>query len=62
MRAPDIRLREGMTICLEPLLAPTRPDGGLEGVFAFEEVVAITSAGCDVLSEALGRELVRAPA
>ena len=57
----DIRLRPGMTICLEPILAPVE-DGELKGLFVVEDMVAITEAGAEVLSEGLDRSFFRIPA
>ncbi len=39
-----------MVLCLEPILAPPHPDGGLAGIFVFEQQVLVTPAGCEVLS------------
>src|SRR5262249_8608081 len=33
----DVALREGMVLCLEPILAPPHPGGGLAGIFVFEQ-------------------------
>lgn len=55
--AEDITLREGMVLCLEPILAPPHPDGGLAGIFVFEEQVVLTSDGCEVLSADLPARL-----
>lgn len=49
----NVSLRPGMVLCLEPILAPAHPDGGLAGVFVFEQQVLVTPAGCEVLSAAL---------
>jgi Xaa-Pro aminopeptidase len=57
----DVRLRAGMTICLEPFLAPVE-DGVLAGLFVVEDMVALTADGADVLSEGLDRRLARIPA
>jgi Xaa-Pro aminopeptidase len=46
----DVALRPGMVLCLEPILAPPHPDGGLAGIFVFEQQVLVTGAGCEVLS------------
>jgi Xaa-Pro aminopeptidase len=53
----DVSLRPGMVLCLEPILAPPHPDGGLAGIFVFEQQVLVTSTGCDVLSAALPAHL-----
>jgi Xaa-Pro aminopeptidase len=53
----DVSLRPGMVLCLEPILAPAHPDGGLAGVFVFEQQVLVTQAGCEVLSAALPAQL-----
>src|SRR6202012_181700 len=53
----DVTLRPGMVLCLEPILAPPHPDGGLAGVFVFEQQVLVTPAGCEVLSAALPARL-----
>lgn len=58
----DIRLRAGMTLCLEPILVPVTDAGSLAGLFVFEDQVAVTRDGCEVLSAGLPRELTRAPA
>jgi len=46
----DVTIRAGMVLCLEPILAPSHPDGGLAGVFVFEHQVLVTQDGCEVLS------------
>ena len=46
----DVALRPGMVLCLEPILAPPHPDGGLAGIFVFEQQVLVTQDGCEVLS------------
>jgi Xaa-Pro aminopeptidase len=46
----DVAVRPGMVLCLEPILAPPHPDGGLAGVFVFEQQVLVTPDGCEVLS------------
>jgi Xaa-Pro aminopeptidase len=51
--AEDVRLRAGMTLCLEPILAPPHPDGGLAGIFVIEQQVLITEDSCEVLSAAV---------
>jgi Xaa-Pro aminopeptidase len=53
----DVSLRPGMVLCLEPILAPAHPDGGLAGIFVFEQQVLVTPAGCEVLSAALPAQL-----
>jgi Xaa-Pro aminopeptidase len=53
----DVSLRPGMVLCLEPILAPAHPDGGLAGVFVFEQQVLVTQVGCEVLSAALPAQL-----
>jgi Xaa-Pro dipeptidase len=58
----DVRLRAGMTICLEPVLAPLDGAGALAGLFVFEDQVAVTPDGCEVLSGDLPRALTRAAA
>ncbi|MEA2290102.1 MAG: Xaa-Pro dipeptidase [Solirubrobacteraceae bacterium] len=60
--AEDVTLRAGMTICVEPILAPQNADGTLAGILVFEEQVAVTADGCEVLSAGLPRTLARAPA
>jgi Xaa-Pro aminopeptidase len=40
----DVTLRPGMVLCLEPILAPPHPDGGLAGIFVFEQQVLVTEA------------------
>jgi Xaa-Pro aminopeptidase len=57
----NVRLREGMTICLEPFLAPVEGDR-LAGLFVVEDMIAVTADGADVLSEGLDRGLARIPA
>ena len=57
----DVRLRTGMTICLEPMLAPVE-EGELMGLFVVEDMVAITDDGAEVLSEGLERSFARIPA
>jgi Xaa-Pro aminopeptidase len=46
----DVTLRPGMVLCLEPILAPPHPDGGLAGIFVFEQQVLVTQGGCEILS------------
>jgi Xaa-Pro aminopeptidase len=53
----DVSLLPGMVLCLEPILAPPHPDGGLAGVFVFEQQVVITGTGCEVLSGELPARL-----
>jgi Xaa-Pro aminopeptidase len=53
----DVSLRSGMVLCLEPILAPAHPDGGLAGIFVFEQQVLVTRDGCDVLSGELPADL-----
>jgi Xaa-Pro aminopeptidase len=53
----DVSLRPGMVLCLEPILAPPHPDGGLAGIFVIEQQVLVTGAGCEVLSAALPAQL-----
>ena len=48
--ADDVAVRPGMVLCLEPILAPPHPGGGLAGIFVFEQQVLVTQAGCEVLS------------
>lgn len=59
--AEDVHLRAGMTLCLEPILAPVE-DGALRGLFVVEDMVAVTGGEADVLSDGLDRELARIPA
>jgi len=58
----DVTLRPGMVLCLEPILAPAHPDGGLAGIFVFEQQVLVTAAGCEVLSGGLPARLWEAGA
>jgi Xaa-Pro dipeptidase len=53
----DVSLRPGMVLCLEPILAPAHPGGGLAGIVVFEQQVLVTPAGCEVLSAALPARL-----
>lgn len=46
----DITIRPGMVLCLEPILAPPHPGGGLAGIFVIEQQVLVTNEGHDVLS------------
>ena len=46
----DVSVQPGMVLCLEPILAPAHPDGGLAGIFVFEQQVLVTGTGCEVLS------------
>jgi hypothetical protein len=57
----DIALRPGMTLCLEPILMPVGADGAVAGVFVFEEQVAVTGDGHELLSDGLATTLWRAP-
>jgi Xaa-Pro aminopeptidase len=54
----DVRLRPGMTLCVEPMLAPAE-DGALKGLFVVEDMVAVTEGDPDVLSEGLDRNFAR---
>jgi Xaa-Pro aminopeptidase len=54
----DVRIRPGMTLCLEPMLAPV-VDGAVQGLFVVEDMVAITESDADVLSEGLERRFAR---
>jgi Xaa-Pro aminopeptidase len=56
----DVAVVPGMVLCLEPILAPPHPDGGLAGVFVIEQQVLVTQDGCEVLSADLPAELWRA--
>lgn len=56
----DVRLRAGMTLCIEPILAPAHPDGGLAGIFVIEQQVLVTDDGCEVLSAAVPPHLWQA--
>jgi Xaa-Pro aminopeptidase len=49
----DVAVRPGMVLCVEPILAPPHPDGGLAGIFVIEQQVLVTSDGCEVLSTGL---------
>jgi Xaa-Pro aminopeptidase len=55
----DVAVVPGMVLCLEPILAPPHPDGGLAGVFVIEQQVLVTGDGCEVLSGDLPDELWR---
>jgi Xaa-Pro aminopeptidase len=57
----DVAVRPGMVLCLEPILAPPHPGGGLAGIFVFEQQVLVTADGCEVLSGALPGRLWEAP-
>lgn len=46
----DVAVLPGMVLCLEPILAPPHPDGGLAGIFVIEQQVLVTPDGCEVLS------------
>jgi Xaa-Pro aminopeptidase len=48
--ADDVAIRPGMVLCLEPILTPPHPGGGLAGIFVIEEQVLVTEDGHDVLS------------
>jgi Xaa-Pro aminopeptidase len=54
--AEDVRLRPGMVVCVEPMLAPVE-NGALQGLYVVEDMVAITEGDADVLSEGLPREV-----
>jgi Xaa-Pro dipeptidase len=56
----DVAVRPGMVLCVEPILAPPHPDGGLAGIFVFEQQVLVTETGCEVLSGELPARLWRA--
>ena len=49
----DVAVQPGMVLCLEPILAPPHPGGGLAGIFVFEQQVLVTPDGCEVLSGAV---------
>jgi Xaa-Pro dipeptidase len=53
----DVAVQPGMVLCLEPILAPAHPAGGLAGVFVFEQQVLVTESGCEVLSGELPARL-----
>ncbi len=53
----DITITAGMVLCIEPILAPAHPEGGLAGIFVFEQQVAVTDDGAEVLSSALPAQL-----
>jgi Xaa-Pro aminopeptidase len=53
----DVAVRPGMVLCLEPIMAPPHPDGGLAGIFVFEQQVLVTAGGCEVLSADLPARL-----
>lgn len=57
----DVRLRAGMTLCIEPILLPTDDAGALEGVFVVEQQILLTDGGCEVLSADLDPALWLAP-
>jgi Xaa-Pro aminopeptidase len=56
----DVAVQPGMVLCLEPILAPPHPAGGLAGIFVFEQQVLVTEGGCDVLSGELPARLWQA--
>jgi Xaa-Pro aminopeptidase len=56
----DVAAAPGMVLCLEPILAPPHPAGGLAGIFVFEHQVLVTEGGCDVLSGELPARLWQA--
>jgi Xaa-Pro aminopeptidase len=53
----DVAVQPGMVLCLEPILAPAHPDGGLAGIFVFEQQVLVTGDGCEILSGELPARL-----
>jgi len=53
----DVAVRAGMVLCLEPIMAPAHPHGGLAGIFVFEQQVLVTADGCEVLSADLPARL-----
>jgi Xaa-Pro aminopeptidase len=53
----DVAVRAGMVLCLEPIMAPPHPGGGLAGIFVFEQQVLVTAGGCEVLSADLPARL-----
>ena len=55
----NIRLRPGMTVCLEPILVPVTDSGDIVGIFVFEQQVAVTDTGNEVLSAGVEQELFR---
>ncbi len=57
----DVAVQAGMVLCLEPIMAPPHPDGGLAGIFVFEQQVLVTADGCEVLSADLPATLHEAP-
>lgn len=56
----DVAIQPGVVLCLEPILAPPHPGGGLAGIFVFEQQVLVTETGCDVLSGELPARLWQA--
>jgi Xaa-Pro dipeptidase len=54
----DVRLRPGMTLCLEPMLAPVE-DGAVRGLFVVEDMIAVTQSDAEVLSDGLDRSFAR---
>jgi Xaa-Pro aminopeptidase len=56
--AEDVTVRAEMVLCLEPILAPVA-DGAVAGIYVFEDMVAVTADGNELLSAELPRELVR---
>lgn len=56
----DVAVQPGMVLCLEPILAPAHPDGGLAGIFVIEQQVLVTPDGCEVLSGGLPGRLWQA--
>lgn len=56
----DIRLRPGMTLCLEPILVPVTDSGDVAGIFVFEQQVVVTHTGSENLSSGLEARIHRA--
>ena len=66
----DVAVRENMVLCIEPILAPPHPDGGLAGIFVFEQQVlrhrdrlrgAVRSAPSHVVGDSVTRILYVSP-
>jgi Xaa-Pro aminopeptidase len=60
--ADDVRLRPGMTICIEPMNVPTTDEGAIKALYVIEQMVAITADGNELLSDGLDARPWEVPA
>jgi Xaa-Pro aminopeptidase len=53
----DTVIQEGMVFCIEPIIAGMDSPRWEAGIFIQEDMVAVTSTGCDVLTNQLSKDL-----